>query len=357
MSKVKNWQLDLSEYIREGEPDRVGKSVAWQTAIGLQDVDGLTTSDYLLSTAKEHIEGRINMMMVKERIETYYNENKEHSKDTSTHEADTVSARITELLSEKSFTFSPAELQNIHKRLFTGVFSHAGEWRTYNITKKEWVLKGNTVLYGSAASIYDTLVFDFSEEKKFEYNGLSVPEAVKHIAKFTAGIWQIHPFAEGNTRTVAVFLIKYLKNFGFKVNNDVFAENAWYFRNALVRANYNDLQNKISATLLFLELFFENLLTGAKHELKNRYMHLDFQSAKSDASKGKNCTLNCTLEELAVIQCVKNNPKITQRNIAAEIGKSERTVKNIMSALQEKGYLERKNGKRNGYWEIRENNA
>lgn len=352
MSEQK-WNLELSEYIREGEPDRVTKSAAWRTAIGLQDVDGLTTSDYLLSTAKEHIEGHIDMADVQRRIQSYYEESAERKVDTSTREADIVSARITELLSEQSFTFSPVELQNIHKRLFSGVFNHAGEWRTFNITKKEWVLKGNTVIYGSAASIYDTLVFDFREEKKFEYKGISVPDAVKHIAKFIAGLWQIHPFAEGNTRTTAVFLIKYLQSFGFKVNNDVFAANAWYFRNALVRANYNDLQKNINATPLFLERFLENLLAGTKHELKNRYLHLDFQSATNLIPKGKICTLNCTLEELAVIRCVENNPKITQKTIATEIGRSERTVKNIMSALQKKGYLERENGRRNGCWKIK----
>lgn len=352
MSKVQNWQLDLSEYIREGEPDRVTKSTAWRTAIGLQDVDGLTTSEYLLSTAKEHIEGHIDMAVVKQRIQSYYEENSERRADTSTREADLVSARIAELLSEQSFSFSPAELQNIHKRLFTGVFSHAGELRTFNITKKEWVLKGETVLYGSASSIRETLAYDFAEEKKFEYKGLSVPEAVKHIAKFVAGVWQIHPFAEGNTRTTAVFLIKYLQSFGFKVNNDVFAANSWYFRNALVRANYNDLQGDIHATPLFLERFLENLLTGTEHELKNRYLHVDFQSAISEVSKCQNVTLNCTLEELAVLSLLKENSKMTQKQIATEVGKSDRTVKRIMAALQDKGYLERKNGKRNGYWEV-----
>lgn len=280
MSKIPNWQLDLNEYIREGEPDKATKSTAWKTAIGLQDVDGLTTSEYLLSTAKEHIEGHIDMAVVKQRIQSYYEENSERRADTATREADLVSARITEILSEQSFSFSAAELQNIHRRLFIGIFNHAGELRNFNITKREWVLNGGTVLYGSATGIRETLAYDFAEEKEFEYKGVSVPEAVKHIAKFVAGVWQIHPFAEGNTRTTAVFLIKYLQSFGFKVNNDVFAANSWYFRNALVRANYNDLQSNIHATSLYLERFLENLLTGTGHEFKNRYLHIDFQSAK-----------------------------------------------------------------------------
>ena len=245
------------------------------------------------------------------------------------------------LLGEKTFQFSPVEWQNIHRKLFEGVFNHAGKIRDYNITKKEWILKGNTVMYASYDSIRATLDYDFSQEKEFSYNGLSIEEAVRHIAKFTSGIWQIHPFGEGNTRSTAVFIIKYLKTFGFNVSNETFAENSWYFRNALVRANYNDLQNGIHATTKYLEMFFENLLMNAGHELKNRYMHIDFdkqsviQSATSNDSK---CKI-CTLEELAIIQELKRNPAITQRELANAIGKSERTVKTRTVEMQEKGLI------------------
>lgn len=275
------WQTDLEGYIRQGEPDKVEKTNAWKTAIGLQDVDGLKTSDYLLDTAKAHIEGKISISDADKRIQGYYEERSgRNGTEADTKEADIVSVRIAKLLGEKTFQFSPAELKNVHKKLFTGVFDHAGFFRTYNITKKEWVLKGDTVIYASFDSIKDTLDYDFEQEKNFLYKGLTIEEAVTHIARFTSGIWQIHPFCEGNTRTTAVFMIRYLKTFGFNISNDTFAANSWYFRNALVRANYNNWENNIHETTKYLELFFENLLMNRQHELKNRYMHVDYQSSK-----------------------------------------------------------------------------
>ncbi|MCM1271553.1 MAG: Fic family protein [Ruminococcus flavefaciens] len=353
MTQEYDWQYDLDEYIRQGEADRAEKSAAWQTAIGLQDVDGLQTSDYLLETAKEHIEGKIDIATAQKRIRSYYEQRNERlTTEQDTMEADIVASRIAELLAEKTFQFSPAELQSIHRRLFAGVFKSAGQYRTYNITKKEWVLNSNTVFYAAYDSIRDTLDYDFNQEKEFSYERLDAAQAIKHIAKFISDIWQIHPFCEGNTRTTAVFMIKYLQTFGFSVSNQVFADNSWYFRNALVRANYNDLQNNIHATTVFLEQFIENLLTDANHDLKNRYMHVDYtknsQSANSEISKCK----NCTLEELAILKEIANNPSITQKSLAEAIGKSERTVKSRTVELQEKGLIRRKNGKRNGQWEV-----
>ena len=237
-------------------------------------------------------------------------------------EADIVSVRITQLLGEKAFQFSPVEWITIHRRLFDGVFDHAGQIRQYNISKKEWILNGETVIYADFNSIKDTLDYDFATEKQFSYEGLSVEASVKHLAKFASDIWQIHPFGEGNTRATAVFMIKYIKTFGFRVNNDVFRENSWYFRNALVRANYNDLQKSVHSTTKFLELFFSNLLLGTTNELKNRYMRVDFvdkkvpQSARNETPKCQTGTLECTLEELAVLDLIKNNPYIKQTEIA-----------------------------------------
>lgn len=277
MSENKKWQLELSEYIRQEEPEKKEKSEAWQTAIGLQAVDGLRTSEYLLETAKDHIEGKIGIDAVQKRIQSYYEERKDRQEaEADAREADIVSARITALLGERTFHFSPAEWQEIHKKLFSGVFDHAGQIRSYNISKKEWVLKGETVLYAAYDSIPATMAYDFNVEKAFSYRELSLQEIVNHIAKFTSDIWQIHPFCEGNTRATAVFIIKYLKALGFQVSNDAFSKHSWYFRNALVRANYNDLQNGVAATTKYLELFFENLLLDRKHELKNRQLHLDY---------------------------------------------------------------------------------
>ena len=269
-----------------------------------------------------------------------------------------VSARITKLLGEKSFQFSPAEWAAIHRRLFEGVFDHAGQYRTYNITKKEWVLRGGTVIYADYNSIRDTLDYDFAAEKQFSYEGLSVEAAVKHLAKFTSGIWQIHPFCEGNTRATAVFIIKYMRTFGFRANNDAFKENSWFFRNALVRANYNDLQNGIHSTTKYLEMFFGNLLLGTNHELKNRTMHIDyvdesaFQSINPKTPKYQFDTLDCSLEELAVLKLIASDPGVKQQELAEATGKSIATVKRIMKSLQEKNYIRRENGKRYGKWEI-----
>ncbi|WP_440451916.1 Fic family protein [Ruminococcus intestinalis] len=232
----KNWQFELEEYIKQGEPDKAEKSESWQTAIGLQAVDGLNISEYLLDTAKDHIEGKITIDEAQKRIHSYYEQRTTRTEtENETKEADIVSARITKLLGEKAFQFSPAEWLTIHRRLFEGVFDHAGQIRQYNITKKEWVLNGDTVIYADWNSIKETLDYDFVTEKQFSYEGLSVEAAVKHLAKFASDIWQIHPFGEGNTRATAVFMIKYMKTFGFRVNNDAFRENSWYFRNALLQ--------------------------------------------------------------------------------------------------------------------------
>lgn len=358
MSDKRDWKLELEEYILQGEPDRAEKSAAWRAAIGLQDVDGLKTSEYLLETAKEHIEGNIDMSAAQRRIQSYYEEHEDRrAAADGTMEADIVSVRIAEILGERTFQFSPAELQSIHRRLFSGVFDHAGQIRTYNITKKEWVLDGDTVLYASYNSIRDTLDYDFAQEKQFSYEKIAVSDAVRHIVRFASGIWQIHSFCEGNTRTVAVFIIKYLQSFGFRVNNDVFAESSWYFRNAMVRANYNNLQKGIHATTEYLELFFENLLMDTRHELKNRYLHVEFgavntiYSAEEMDLKRKNHTLDCTLEELAVLRIIANNPQITKKVLAGLVRRSE-TVKNRLAALQEKGYIRREGGRCNGPWEI-----
>lgn len=272
-----NWQFELEEYVRQGEPEQAEKSEAWKAAIGLQEVDGLKTSAYLLETAREHIEGKINIDTAQKRIQSYYEERGNRQDiENDTKEADIVSARIAMMLAEKTFQFSPAEWISIHRRLFSGVLTHAGQIRSYNITKKEWVLKGETVYYASCDSIKETMEYDFDREKNFSYKNLTASEVIKHLAQFTAGIWQIHPFCEGNTRATAVFIIKYLKSFGFHVDNNQFSDYSWYFRNALVRANYNDLKKGIHETTEYLELFFENLLFGGAYELRNRYLHVDY---------------------------------------------------------------------------------
>lgn len=285
----------FKEYIKESEPDKRNKGYAWHTAIGLQAVDGLKTSEYLTRTALRNIEGEISFEEANAFLQVYYEENPARDAEDRTEEADKVAARIAELLSERAFSFTPNEYLSIHRKLFTGIYSHVGRIRDYNITKKEWVLDGATVLYGSATELGATLDYDISEEKKFSYKNLSMDEIIHHLAVFISRLWQIHVFGEGNTRTTAVFFIKYLRTLGFDVTNDVFAENAWYFRNSLVRANYNDLKNGIHETTEFLELFLRNLLLDESHPLHNRTLHIsgtwkeaekpDIEGLKADIEK------------------------------------------------------------------------
>ncbi|EOA51754.1 Fic family protein [Bacteroides salyersiae] len=349
--------INFDEYIQQGEPGRKEKAQAWQTAIGLQDVDGLKVSSYLIESARKHIEGEMSIDEVRRDLKEYYETKSAHDDQSAEQEeADCVSSNIVKLLNEKTFSFSLAGLMAIHRRVFEGVFKFAGQLRTVNITKKEWILEGDTVRYVSADEIRQTIEYDLSQEKQVDYTQLSMEAVILQLAKFTSGIWQIHPFREGNTRTTAVFVIKYLRSMGFNVTNDLFAEKSWYFRNALVRANYQNIPKGIAYDNSFLVLFFRNLILGEQNELHNRDMHISkigLKSARVEVPKSKICTLNYTLEESAVLRCIEDNPKITQKDIATAIGKSERTVKNITSCLVEKGILIRVNGRRNGWWQIK----
>lgn len=266
----------FEEYLRQAEPHKSEKAEIWQTAIGLQEVDGLKPSPYLLDTAKQHIEGELTIYEVKERLEGYYQQQRDRLAESRTEEADKVSARITELLSEQAFSLSPVEYIDIHRRLFQDIYPFAGKIRDYNISKKEWVLNGESVFYATADSLQSTLEYDLNQEKRFSYKGLNQSQIIQHIATFTANLWQIHPFGEGNTRTTAVFLVKYLKTLGFKkANNQMFAEHSLYFRNALVRANYENLSESVFATDEYLVRFLENLLFGKTHLLRNRDLRIE----------------------------------------------------------------------------------
>ena len=269
----------FEEYIRQTEPDKRELGYAWYTAMGLQAVDGLETSDYLKKTAQKNIDGQITINEAGKLIESYY-EKSETKSNERTKEADIVSVRIAAILSEDAFTFSVPQYTGIHRRLFEGLYSHAGKIRDYNISKKEWVLDGASVHYGNSLEIKEMLEYDLRQEKEYEYRMDNVSAIIPHLAKFVAGLWQIHAFGEGNTRTTAVFFIKYLRTMGFDVTNDIFAENAWYFRNSLVRANYNDLPKGIRETTKYLELFLRNLLLNESNELKNRYTHIRWETSK-----------------------------------------------------------------------------
>ena len=364
--KTNPFEIDFDSYIREGEPDKKEKSIAWSIATGLQQVDGLTPSPYLYETAKRNIEGEISIEEARKLVDSYYESKTAHTEeDDDTEEADKVSARIVQILRDKTFDFSPAYYIHIHKKIFEGVFKFAGKIRTYNITKKEWVLNGDTVYYSDFEMIKQSLDYDFSQESTVDYNTFSPEESVKHFTRFIANIWQIHAFGEGNTRTTAVFTIKYLRKLGYTTDNKIFEKNSWYFRNALVRANYSSGPKRIYMNTEYLERFFRNIMLGENNELRNRYTHIDYDeymkkisekntakiTQKSHKSHSK-VTVNLTQIQQNIITVIKQNPFISQIEIAKELSIARETVNRNMKKLQEQGIIKRVGADKNGHWEI-----
>ena len=380
MAKKKSpYELDFEEYIRNSEPAKKEKTYAWTTAIGLQQVDGLTPSKYLFETAKRNIDGEISVAEATSIIDSYYESKTDRSGNDNerTEEADKVSSRIAQILSEKSFNFSPSYLIALHGRLFAGIFKFAGKIRDYDISKNEWVLDGDSVMYGAAFELKAALDYDFEQERHFSYKNLTLEETVKHITFFVSRLWQILAFGEGNTRTTAVFTIKYLRSLGFNADNELFAENSWYFRNALVRTNYNNLQKGIHENPEFLEKFFRNLLLGEHNELKNRFLHIrakDFLEIKKNdknvtvnygkvtvnnksvtqniTENNKNITVKLTQTQKDIVNLIKENPCITQNEIASKLNIARETVNRNMKKLQQEKIIQRLGADKNGSWKI-----
>lgn len=317
---------DLSEYLRAKEPGKAELAGLWRAAIGLQKVDGLTPSAYLVETARRNIEGEITIAEAGKIIGEYYKSKavRAEAAKTRTDEADIVSQRITGILAEPTFSFSPEQLVSIHRRLFDGIYKHAGTIRDYNITKNEWVLKGDTVQYASCFRLVETMAFDFSEEKKFSYASVSMDEVVRHFSRFISGVWQIHPFGEGNTRTTSVFAMKYLRTLGFEVDNDIFYENSYYFRNALVRANYSNIPKGIEETTEYLERFFRNALMGEENNLQSRYLLVGGWKDDSTPTSGAKAPTSKTVTAPA-----SNEVAPARRSIALS-----RAVRRLIEALE-----------------------
>lgn len=335
--------MDFEKYKKES-PEKYKKAYAWETAIGLQKVDDLTPSQYLYEIAERNIDDDLSFEEAHNLLNSYYIEKpKDYER---TEEADKVSIRIAELISSNSFVFSPIEYINIHKQLFEGIYDHAGQIRNYNISKKEWVLNGNSVTYGNAYNLMDLLEYDFKQEKEFKYRNLTKEEFIRHIAEFISHLWQIHAFGEGNTRTTAVFLIKYLNTKGFDINNNLFAKHSWYFRNALVRANYSNFLLGIDETTYYLEMFLENLLFNATHILSNKMLHISYKESV-------NMYIDLTEIEKEVINIIKDNQNITIEECSKKINKSIRTTKQIFKNLKEKNIIERVGSKKTGNWVVK----
>ena len=272
---MKEQYINFDEYIRQGEPGQREAAYAWSTAIGLQAVDGLRTSDYLNDLARRNIEGEITIDEVDSLLDSYYkSKTTRETDDDNKEEADRASKNIKRILSTVTLDFTTNGLISIHRRIFEGVLKHAGELRKYDITKKEWILEGDTVRYLNWEDLRRALDYDIQQERAFIYKGKSQDEMISHLTQFVSGIWQIHAFGEGNTRTTAVFTILYLRSLGFNVENDLFARHSWYFRNALVRANYKSVVKAVEYSPVYLERFFRNLLLGEQWDLRNRYLHI-----------------------------------------------------------------------------------
>lgn len=334
---------EFDEYIRQGEPDKKEKAYIWQMAIGLQAVDGLSTSDYLKETAKRNIEGEITVDEVGKLIRSYYqSKTQREPDDDEKEEADHAAANISKILSARTLDFSTAGYVALHRRIFEGVFKHAGKIRDYDITKKEWVLNGDTVNYLNSEDLRRALDYDIEQERQFSYRGVSTDEMIAHITRFVSGIWQIHAFGEGNTRTTAVFTIQYLRSIGFDINNDLFAKHSWYFRNALVRANYKNARLGIDYTPVYLERFFRNLLLGEQWDLRNRYLHIQAtEEWKEQPRLGAPSSTGQVQDKFGISannvpnRLYTDNHNIQQLVLA--IGEQQMSVKEMMEALSLKG--------------------
>lgn len=373
--KPKQLYFDFDEYIRQGEPEAADNAKQWQTSIGLQAVDGLKPSQYLIDTARRNIEGEITIDEVQELLRSYYaDETNRNRIEDDDEEADKAAANIKRILSTKTLAFNTNGYIATHRRIFEGVFKHAGELRKYDISKKEWVLRGDTVNYLNWEDLRRAIDYDIQQEKDFSYKGLTDEEKVRHLCRFTAGLWQIHAFREGNTRTTAVFLIQYLRSIGYKVNNDMFAHHSWYFRNALVRANYKNSELGIDYDYQYLERFFFNLLLGEDNELKNRYLIIDVpdnwnitqETNKSTQEKlGKE--LEYTLKKLGkraeklgkklgktkieIIKLIYQNPTVSSVEMANQIGISSTAIDNNIKQMRDV-FIKRIGPKNGGHWEI-----
>lgn len=381
MKTGKNGQLylDFDEYIRLGEPEQQEKAANWNIAIGLQAVDGLKPSPYLVETAKRNIEGEISLDETQELIHNYYisKQNRE-TPDDDTEEADRVSANIARLLSSKALNFTYFGYTQVHRQIFEGVYKFAGRVRDYEISKREWVLRGDTVSYGYAFELKQAIEYDLEQERQFNYGGLSRDEIISHIAHFVAYLWQIHAFPEGNTRTTAVFIIQYLRSLGFKVDNEMFKKHSWYFRNALVRYVYKN-NDGVMYEPKYLERFFRNLLFGEQWVLKNRYLIINPPAEYAEQPRqdtptstqqvpnnfGKNMEeilekLGKRAEKLgkklgknriAILRLIYSNPFVSSVEMANSIGISTTAIDNNIRQMRNI-FIKRIGPNNGGHWEI-----
>ena len=269
----KDLDSSMNPYQEEAKPKGYIKQLQWDMAIGLQQVDNLTPSKYLKQMSEKNILGELTIKEVEQSLREYYT-TKEKQKDINHNEleCDFVSMRIVELLGLDNFELSVDYLKYIHKYLFQDVYEFAGEFRKIDFSKNEKILNNDSVAYGDSKTLTESLEYDISLEKEKNYKDMSIVEVIKNITDFTSNIWQVHPFREGNTRTTAVFIEKYLISLGYNVDNSLFKDKSVYFRNALVRSNYFNNYINIQEDKSYLIKFYENLLLGKNNNLHSENM-------------------------------------------------------------------------------------
>lgn len=266
-------ELDSStnDYVEIVTPKKYIEQVQWDMAIGLQEVDNLKPSKYLEKLVLENINGKKTVYEVEQKLKEYYIEkSKINDVNENELECDLVATRIVELLQEDNFELSVSYLKYIHKYLFQDVYDFAGEFRKVDFSKQEIILNNDSVAYGDCKLLEQSLEYDISLEKNKYYGEMNIVEVINNIVDFSSRIWQIHPFREGNTRTTAVFIEKYLIWLGYDVDNTLFKDKSVYFRNALVRSNYFNNELNIKEDKSFLIRFYENLLLGKNNNLQSR---------------------------------------------------------------------------------------
>ena len=331
---------EFEKYLRTPEPSVRERADYWRTAIGLQAVDGLQTSEYLHETARRNIEGEINLEEANKLIHSYYQTRAAHDEPINEDEAeaDRASSNIARILASQSLAFSANGLIALHRRIFEGVFPHAGQLRKFDITKKEWILREDTVNYLNWEDLREAITYDIEQEKAFSYANISNDELIAHIAHFVSNLWQIHPFQEGNTRTTAVFTILYLRSIGFVADNDLFANNSWYFRNALVRANYKNARLGVDYSPQYIERFFRNLLLGEKWELKSRYLLVNPPAEYAEQPRSDTRTSTEQVREQVVSESSNNQIDAnlfegSQKQLVLTIGLEKRSIKELLNLL------------------------
>ena len=265
--------LDSSniEYTEKVKNSSYIKQLQWDMAVGLQEVDNLKPSKYFMSLVSDNVQGNLTIEEVEKELKEYYIEKEDKNEiNHNEMECDLVSTRIVELLNEEKFELSVNYLKYVHKFLFQDVYEFAGEFRKIDFSKHEKILNNDSVAYGDSKTLKESLEYDIDLEKQKNYKEMSIVEVINNITNFSANIWQVHPFREGNTRTTALFIEKYLIDLGYKVDNTLFKEKSVYFRNALVRSNYFNNYLNVKEDKSYLIKFYENLLLGKNNNLHSK---------------------------------------------------------------------------------------